>query len=74
MEEVIIVTRDENGKRTEHYLRWDNVCNYIDEHDFADEDEILLVIVEGTCIYSGLRNILEPCDQITWTELQGFFA
>ena len=70
MEEVIIITRDENGKRTEHYLRWDNVCDYIDKHDFADEDEILLVIVEGTCIFSGLWTV----NQLTWTELQGFFA
>ena len=70
MEEVIIITRDENGKRTEHYLRWDNVCDYIDKHDFTDDDEVLLVIVEGTCIFSGLWTV----DQLTWTELRGFFA
>lgn len=70
MEEVIIITRDENGKRTEHYLRWDDVCNYIVQHDFTEYDEILLVIVEGTCIFSGLWTV----NQLTWTELQGFFA
>lgn len=70
MEEVIIITRDENGKRTEHYLRWDDVCNYIDQHDFTDDDEILLVIVEGTCIFSGLWTV----NQLSWSELRGFFA
>lgn len=70
MEEVIIITRDINGTRNSHYLRWDNVCDYIQKSKFTEDDEILLVIVEGTCIYSGLWTV----NQLTWTELQSFFA
>ena len=69
MEEVVIVTRDEHGKRTDHLLRWDNVCSYV-ESNFTDEDEILLVIVEGSCIYSGLWTV----NLLTKDELIGFFA
>ena len=69
MEEVVIVTRDINGKRTTHHLWWNDVLlNYIEE-TFTDEDEILLVIVEDTCIYSGLTE-----DPITTEDLIGFFA
>lgn len=68
MEEVIVVTRDINGKRTDHFLRWDDVCTYIQE-SLTDEDEILLVIVGHVCTYSALGN--EP---ITKMELLGFFA
>ena len=67
MEEVTIVTRDINGKRTDHHMRWDGVCKYIQEN-FTDEDEILLVIVEDYCIYSLLN------DPITREDLIGFFA
>lgn len=70
MEEVIIITRDCNGKRTEHYLRWDNVCSYVDKNDFNEDDEILLVIVEGTCIFSGLWTV----NQLCWDEITGFFT
>lgn len=69
MEEVVIVTRDENGKRTDHFLRWDKVCSYV-QKNFTDEDEILLVIVEGTCIYSSLWTI----DIMDLEDLIGFFA
>ena len=69
MEEVIIITRDINGKRDSHYLRWDEVCSYIQEN-ITDEDEILLVIVEGTCVYSGLWTV----DLLTIDDLLGFFA
>lgn len=68
--EVIIITRDINGKRLEHYLHWDRVCSYVQESNFTEEDEILLVIVEGTCIYSGLWTV----DNLSWDELTGFFA
>lgn len=68
MEEVLIITRDINGKRTNHYLHWDNVCSYI-QGNFTDEDEILLVIVENSCIYSYLSS-----DHITASDLLGFFA
>lgn len=68
MEDVLIVTRDCNGKRTNHCLHWDSVCEYVDE-TFTEEDEILLVIVEGTCIYSALSN-----EEIVVDDLTGFFA
>lgn len=68
MEEVLIITRDINGKRESHFLRWDKVCEYIQEN-FTDEDEILLVIVEGSCVYSYLAS-----DSITRGDLLGFFA
>lgn len=68
MEEVWIVTRDVNGNRTDHYLNWDKVCGYIQE-TFTDEDEILLVVVEDSCIYSSLFN-----NPIDLEDLTGFFA
>ena len=68
MEDVWISTRDINGKRTNHYLHWDNVCSYIQEN-FTDEDEILLVVVADFCIYSYLSS-----DAITIGDLLGFFA
>lgn len=68
IEEVRIVTRDINGKREEHYLYWDSVCEYVQE-SITDEDEILLVFVEDQCIYSGLFN--DPIDR---EDLMGFFA
>jgi hypothetical protein len=67
--EVIIVTRDINGKRLEHYLHWDRVCSYVQD-TFTEEDECLLVIVEGTCIYSGLWTV----DQMNWSDIIGFFG
>ena len=67
--EVLIVTRDVNGERTEHYLTWDKVCTYVQD-TFTEEDECLLVIVEGTCIYSGLWTV----DQMNWSDIIGFFA
>ena len=69
MEEVVIVTRDTNGKRTDHFLHWDKVCTYV-EDTFTEEDEILLVIVEGTCIYSGFGAV----DPVCLDDLTGFFA
>jgi hypothetical protein len=69
MQEVWIVTRDINGKRTDHYLHWDSVYPYIYQKNITDDDEILLVIVEGTCIYSSLSS-----DSITRWALLGFFA
>ena len=68
MEEVLIVTRDVNGKRTDHFLRWDKVSSYVQEN-ITDEDEILLVIIEGTCVFSGLGHKF-----IRLEDLLGFFA
>ena len=68
MEEVLIVTRDINGKRTDHYMHWDQAYVYVDDY-LTDEDEILMVVVEDSCIYSSLFN-----DPITREDLIGFFA
>lgn len=71
MEEVLIVTRDINGNRTHHYLRWDSVCDYINSARFQDiDEELLLIIVEGTCIYSGLTSFAT----MNWSDVLGFFA
>lgn len=70
MEEVVIITRDTNGKRTNHYLRWDNVCSYIQNNDFIEDEEILLITVDGTCIYSAMWTV----DIMDWGSVMGFFA
>lgn len=63
-----IHTRDINGNRSYHYLDVDTAYDYIREQ-LTDEDEILLVLREGTCIYSSLM-----APPITKEELMGFFA
>ena len=70
MEEVFVMTRDVNGKRNYHYLRWDNVCDYVLNNEEFQEEEILMVMVNDICIYSGLQN----GDGLTWRALVGFFA
>lgn len=70
MEEVVIITRDVNGERNGHYLRWDKVCDYINKDNSIREDEILLVLADGVCIYSGLQYDGE----LNWDDLVGFFA
>ena len=66
---VIITTRDINGTKLQHFMEWDQVCSYIQERGFTDEDEILMIDVEGTCVYSGLMGA-----PITWDDVTGFFA
>ena len=68
MQEVWIVTRDINGKRTDHYLHWDSAYKYIQEN-ITDEDEILLVVIEDSCVYSSIF-----ADSIDKWALLGFFA
>lgn len=69
MEEVVIITRDINGRRTYHSLQWDSVCSYIDENDSLQDEEILMVVSGGVCVYSGLSH-----GEIIWEDLVGFFA
>ena len=67
---VDIHTRDINGKRTIHKIPDISlVCEFVEELKNPDEEEILVVIVADTCIYSQLGN--EP---ITWDDIKGFFA
>ena len=74
MEEVTIITRDVNGKRTKLEYLWDSICSFINGHggieaNIHDDDEILLILVDGICIYSGLTD-----NPITWEDVSGFFA
>lgn len=69
MEEVVIVTRDINGKRTCHSLQWDAVCSYIDENESLQDEEVLMVVAGGYCVFSGLQH-----GEIDWEDLVGFFA
>ena len=74
MEVVTIITRDINGKRIKHEYLWDSVCNFVRGHggieaNIHDDDEILLILVDGICIYSGLTG-----DPIDWDDVTGFFA
>lgn len=72
---VVIHTRDVNGKHILHKMPdISQVCEYIDEmllspNSSAGEEEILMVVVDGICIYSQLGN-----DPITWDDILGFFA
>lgn len=71
MESVTIITRDVNGKRNTHYLRWDSVCKYVENNkEHLVDDEILMISVDGQCVYSGLWTV----DLLTWEEVTGFFG
>lgn len=69
--EVIIVTRNVNGKREEHYLTWNRVCDYarVQLHMGAISDQILFVTVEGACVFSSLYG-----KTITWVDVMKFFG
>jgi hypothetical protein len=74
MEEVAIVTRDVNGKRIKLEYLWENVCAFIRGHgglarNIHDDDEILLITIDGICVYSALTS-----PAITWEDVTGFFA
>lgn len=67
---VEIHTRDVNGKRQCHRIPdISQVCEYVEELENRDEEEILMVFVCDSCVYSALGN--EP---ITWDDIIGFFA
>lgn len=71
MEDVVIITRDVNGKRIYHYSTWDDICDCINSmRETLEEEEILLVFVDEHCIYSGLWNTVP----MSWGDLLGFFA
>ena len=70
MQQVVIVTRDLNGKRNFHYPKWDEVCDYVAKHEDIKYDEILAVLVEDYCFYSGLQDK----SFLSWGDLVGFFA
>lgn len=70
MDEVFVMTRDVNGKRNYHYLRWDNVCDYVKNEEGLHDEEILMVMVNDICIYSALQDH----KMLSWEALIGFFA
>lgn len=68
--QVKIIIRDPNGKQTTITSSWNNVCaGILENREKLEDQEILLVLVDGTCIYSYLAN-----DTIDWEDLIGFFA
>lgn len=70
MEEVVIVTRDISGNRTSHFLRWDKVYEYIEDQELKKSaDEILMITVDGTCVYSGLYSAV-----LEWEDVLAFFG
>lgn len=73
MGQVKIFMRDANGRRYTMMMPWEDVNVELVEQrtagEISDEDEILLVLVGGTCIYSALTN-----DPITLDDLTGFFG
>lgn len=68
MGEFEILTRDNNGCRSYHYVDEAGAYNYVHEQ-LTDEDEILMVLKDDVCIYSSLM-----APPITKEELMGFFA
>ena len=71
MEQVVIITRDINGKRIGHFSTWDDICDYINsKRESVENEEILLVFVDERCIYSGLQDK----GTLSWGDLLGFFA
>ena len=73
MEKVVIIVRDINGKRITHTFAWNHYHTYmIGAGVFGNihhEDEILLITIDGTCVYSALTS-----PAITWEDVTGFFA
>ena len=73
MEKVVIIVRDINGKRITHTFAWNHYHTYmIGACVFGNihhEDEILLITIDGTCVYSALTSLA-----ITWEDVTGFFA
>ena len=67
---IEIFLRDINGKKERLFFRNDSDFNAFNWEDYDDENyEILLVFLDGCCIYSGLTH-----EGIYFEELIGFFA
>ena len=69
--DVIVVTKNRDGVCEEHNLTWDRVRNYarLQIELGGDMDKVVLVVVEGTCIFSSLYGT-----EITWRHLVAFFG
>ena len=69
--EINILIRDINGKRTEYkFPNRENLIWFLNTESPNNEDEILLVIWDGKCIY----NQLSTAFPILWEDIVGFFA
>jgi hypothetical protein len=71
---ITIVVRDDDGRRFEiQGYREEVYKKAVERNDIleSENDEILLVIAGGTCIYSWLGLRQYP---LTWDEVTGFFA
>ena len=66
---VEIYVRDINGKRDFYRLDWQYSSDFIDLSKTSEDEEILLILFNGTCIYSQLTS-----GPITWEDVVGFFA
>lgn len=67
---VVVVTRDINGEQQVYETHWSDIVRLIAYCQITEEDEILLVIVEDTCIYSSLGSDRA----LTLDDLTGYFA
>ena len=68
--EVKFVCRGSNGNQCVFEVYWEDVCHYVTKNmDDLEDYEILLVTVDGTCIYSALSN-----PPIIWDDITGYFG
>lgn len=67
--DIIIVLRDVNGKRYRWSFQNEQQAYKACVKDITEEDEILIVIQDGVCVYSALQS-----NPITAEDLVGFFA
>lgn len=72
MTNVDIITRDINGLKTQnHFIDWYEAYKFaLDQLDKNSSDEILLIFINGSCVYSFFSTI-EP---VNWEDIVGFFA
>lgn len=77
MKEIKIVVRDCHGRRNTYEFTekdgdvWSKAYSFcLRQNACSDEDEPLLVFIDGACVYSALLST----DGITWEDLIGFFA
>lgn len=67
--DVTIILRDVNGKRYRWSFKNEQQAYKACCEDISEEDEILVVVQDGVCVYSALQS-----DAITAEDLVGFFA
>ena len=67
---VEIYVRDINGKHSIWQFDWsEGSSDFYQIAETSAEEEILLILFNGTCIYSQLAS-----GPITWEDVVGFFA